>query len=236
MEAGSISIHSPEKSLSRLVQEDVFFSVDVKCAGVPTIRWMFMSGLVSRTIGTWQPGTLANITADYSSRVQPCPNGSMGLADLRLQDAGYYVVTVTDGTGSSRDAGLVLKVNGETLRLDSVSRFSAFLCGFLISNLIVYSTEVLYEDLQYLSVSAVGLAGIAGLLMLSMWLLDKLYRRVVTWRRKKQKHGKAERLRQLERVKSFPEFFSPSIQQKTTPQSCSLSEAAPEAPQDKEVV
>lgn len=159
-QAGSISIHSPEKSLSRLVQEDVFFSVDVKCAGVPTIRWMFMSGLVSRTIGTWQPGTLANITADYSSRVQPCPNGSMGLADLRLQDAGYYVVTVTDGTGSSRDAGLVLKVN-----------------------------EVLYEDLQYLSVSAVGLAGIAGLLMLSMWLLDKLYRRVVTWRRKKQKHA-----------------------------------------------
>lgn len=71
-----------------------------------------MSGLVSRTIGTWQPGVYANITEDYSGRVQPCDNGSMGLLDLRLQDAGYYVVTVTDVTGSSRDAALVLKVNG----------------------------------------------------------------------------------------------------------------------------
>lgn len=113
MKAANISIHFPERSLSRSVQEDVFFSVDVKCVGVPTIQWTFMSGVVSRAIGTWQPGVYANITADYGSRVQPWDNGSMGLRDLRLQDAGYYVVTVTDVTGSSRDAGLVLKVNGE---------------------------------------------------------------------------------------------------------------------------
>lgn len=113
LEAGNISIHSPVKSLVRSVQEDVFLSVDVKCLCVPTFQWTFMSGLVSRTIGTWQPGVYANITVDYSSRVQTYDNGSMGLMDLRLQDAGYYVVTVTDMTGSSRDAGLVLKVNGE---------------------------------------------------------------------------------------------------------------------------
>lgn len=101
--------------------------MDVRCSGVPTIRWTFMSGLVSRAIGTWQPGGPANITADYSSRVQACSNGSLGLADLRLQDAGYYVVTVEDGTGSSRDAGLVLRVNGETLGPDSLSRLEAFL-------------------------------------------------------------------------------------------------------------
>lgn len=112
MKAGSISIRSPEKSLSRSVQEDVFFSVDVTCSGAPTIRWTFLSGPVSRTVGTWQPGVYSNITADYSGRVQPCDNGSMGLTDLRLRDAGYYVVTVTDVTGSSRDAGLVLQVNG----------------------------------------------------------------------------------------------------------------------------
>lgn len=54
-----------------------------------------------------------NITVDYSSRVQAFNNGSMGLSDLRLQDAGYYVVTVTETAGSSKDAGFVLKVNGE---------------------------------------------------------------------------------------------------------------------------
>lgn len=114
VKAGNISIRSPEKSLIRSVQEDVFLSVDVKCLGVPTIQWTFMSGLVSRTIGTWQPGVFTNITADYSSRVRPYDNGSMELMDLRLQDAGYYVVTVTDMAGSSRDTSLVLKVNGKS--------------------------------------------------------------------------------------------------------------------------
>lgn len=114
-EAEAISIHSPQRSLTRSVQENVFFSVDVRCIGIPTIQWTFMSGAVSRTIGTWQPGVYTNITVDYSSRVQTYNNGSMGLSDLRLQDAGYYVVTVTDTAGSSKDAGLVLKVNGELI-------------------------------------------------------------------------------------------------------------------------
>ncbi|XP_039986986.1 V-set and transmembrane domain-containing protein 5 [Xiphias gladius] len=150
---GAISIHSPRRSLTMSVQEDVFFSVDVTCNGIPTIQWTFMSGAVSRTIGTWEPGVYTDITVDYSSRVKPYNNGSMGLSDLRLQDAGYYVVTVTETGGSSKDAGFVLKVN-----------------------------EVLYEDLQYLSVSALALACLAALLMLAVWLLDKAYRRIVAWR------------------------------------------------------
>lgn len=155
--AGAISIHSPQRSLTHSVQEDVFFSVNVSCEGIPTITWNFMSGVVSRTIGTWRPGEFTNITVDYSSRVQSYSNGSMGLSDLRLQDAGYYVVTVTETTGSSKDAGFVLKVN-----------------------------EVLYEDLQYLSVSALALGCLAGLLMLTMWLLDKAYRKIMAWRRRRQ--------------------------------------------------
>ncbi|XP_035010422.2 V-set and transmembrane domain-containing protein 5 [Hippoglossus stenolepis] len=155
--AGAISIHSPQRSLTRSVQEDVFFSVDVSCNGVPTIQWNFMSGAVSRTIGTWQPGAYTNITVDYSSRVQSYDNGSMGLSDLRLQDGGYYVITVTETEGSSKDTAFVLKVN-----------------------------EALYEDLQYLSVSALALACVAALLMLLIWLLDKAYRRIVAWRRRRQ--------------------------------------------------
>ncbi|XP_023260920.1 V-set and transmembrane domain-containing protein 5-like [Seriola lalandi dorsalis] len=116
-----------------------------------------MSGVVSRTIGTWQPGVYTNITVDYSSRVQPYNNGSIGLSDLRLQDAGFYVVTVTETAGSSKDTGFVLKVN-----------------------------EVLYEDLQYLSVSALALACLAVILMLAVWLLDKAYRKIAAWRRRTQ--------------------------------------------------
>lgn len=155
--ARAISIHSPQRSFTRSVQEDVFFSVDITCSGIPTIQWTFMSGAVSRTIGTWHPGVYTNITVDYSSRVQSYNNGSISLSDLRLQDAGFYVVTVTDASGSSKDIGFVLKVN-----------------------------EVLYEDLQYLSVSALALACLAALLMLAVWLLDKAYRKIVAWRHRKQ--------------------------------------------------
>ncbi|XP_038140794.1 V-set and transmembrane domain-containing protein 5 [Cyprinodon tularosa] len=155
--AGAISINSSQRNLIRSVQEDVFFSVDVTCSGVPTIQWSFMSGEGSRSIGTWQPGVFTNITEDYSGRVETYENGSMGLLDLRLQDSGYYVVSVEDPAGNSQDVGFVLKVN-----------------------------EVLYEDLQYLSVTAIALMFVAGLLMLTMWLLHKACRRIKAWRRRKQ--------------------------------------------------
>ncbi|KAM4743177.1 V-set and transmembrane domain-containing protein 5 isoform 2-T2 [Anableps anableps] len=162
---GAISISSSQRNLIRSVQEDVFFSVDVTCSGVPTIQWTFMSGAVSRSIGTWQPGVFTNITEDYSGRVKACDNGSMGLSDLRLQDSGYYVVTVEDPAGNSRDVGFVLKVN-----------------------------EVLYEDLQYLSVTALALMTVAALLMLTTWLLHKACRKIKAWRRRQQMPGQVRHL------------------------------------------
>lgn len=54
--------------------------------------------------------------------------------------------------------------------------------------------EVLYEDLQYLSISVVALAAAAALLMLIMWLLDKVYRRIVAWRRRRRMPGKVKQL------------------------------------------
>ncbi|XP_014893891.1 V-set and transmembrane domain-containing protein 5 [Poecilia latipinna] len=152
--ARSISVSSSKRNLIRSVQDDVFFSVDVTSSGVPTIRWSFMSGAVSRPIGAWQPGGITNITQDYSDRVKACDNGSMLLSDLKLQDAGYYVVTAEDSAGNSRDLGFVLKVN-----------------------------EVLYEDLQYLSVTALALMVVAALLALAMWLLHKGCRKLGAWRR-----------------------------------------------------
>uniref|UniRef100_A0A3Q3QRU5 Uncharacterized protein n=1 Tax=Monopterus albus TaxID=43700 RepID=A0A3Q3QRU5_MONAL len=129
---GAISIHSPQRSLTRSVQEDVIFSVNISCDGVPTIQWTFMSAAVSRSIGTWQPGVYTNITEDYSSRVEMYNNGSMGLSDLRLQDAGYYVVTVTETAGSSKDTGFVLKVNGEWFRYLSITALALACVAFLL--------------------------------------------------------------------------------------------------------
>lgn len=60
----------------------------------------------------------------------------------------------------------------------------------LIWSLCPCSSEVLYEDLQYLFISALALACLAALLMLGMWLLNKAYKRIVAWRRRKQMPGK----------------------------------------------
>lgn len=53
--------------------------------------------------------------------------------------------------------------------------------------------EVLYEDLQYLSVSALALAALAALLMLAMWLLNKAYRKLAAWRRSRRLPGRQGR-------------------------------------------
>ncbi|XP_070987664.1 V-set and transmembrane domain-containing protein 5 [Oncorhynchus clarkii lewisi] len=155
--AGAILIRSPQQSLTRPVQQDVLFSVDISCVGIPTVQWTFMSGRVSRDIGAWQPGGFTNVSEDYMDRILTYTNGSMGLSDLRIQDTGFYVITVTELSGSSKDAGFVLNVE-----------------------------EVLYEDLQYLAVFAVVLASLAGFLMVSMWLMDKAYSQINAWRQRRQ--------------------------------------------------
>ncbi|XP_036393418.1 V-set and transmembrane domain-containing protein 5 [Megalops cyprinoides] len=155
--AQAITITTPEYSLVRSVQEDVLISVDFECHGTPTIKWAFMSARERRNIVVWQPGLSANVSEYYQDRLQTHTNGSITLLDLRLTDSGYYVVTVSEPTGSSKDAAVILKVE-----------------------------EVLYEDLQYLAVFATVLGAMAGFLMVSMWLLDKVYWRVKEWRQRSE--------------------------------------------------
>ncbi|KAJ8410878.1 hypothetical protein AAFF_G00188350 [Aldrovandia affinis] len=164
----AITITTTEYSLIKPVQEDVLISVGFECRGTPTIQWAFMSARGRRDIAVWQPGVYSNISEYYEDRLQTHTNGSITLSDLRLPDSGVYVVTVSDSTGSSKDATIILKV-----------------------------TEVLYEDLQYLSVFATVLGAMAGFLMISMWLLDKVYRRVKAWQQTRLPEHDATELQPL---------------------------------------
>lgn len=47
------------------------------------------------------------------TRVTVYPNGSLTISQLQLQDSGYHIITVTEPSGNSKDAGVQLNVTGE---------------------------------------------------------------------------------------------------------------------------
>ncbi|ROL53194.1 V-set and transmembrane domain-containing protein 5 [Anabarilius grahami] len=112
--AQAITIQVPRNTVTAPVQGSALFSVDITCIGAPTIRWMFSSVNRQQSIAAWVLGGSANVTQMYEGRVQTHPNGSLTISNLRLQDSGYYIVTVTEMSGSSKDMGLVLTVTEHT--------------------------------------------------------------------------------------------------------------------------
>lgn len=112
-EAQAITIQVWGNSVTAPVQGSALFSVDIACIGTPTVRWTFSSESGQQRIAAWVLGGSANVTQMYEGRVQTHPNGSLTISSLRLQDSGYYIITVTDMSGNSKDMGLVLSVTGE---------------------------------------------------------------------------------------------------------------------------
>ncbi|XP_018603803.1 V-set and transmembrane domain-containing protein 5 isoform X2 [Scleropages formosus] len=153
--AHAITINMPEQSITAAVEDDVLFPARYSCNGTPTIQWTFLSPRERRGVAVWKPGAFSNVSAEYEHRLLTHANGSITLLRVRLADSGYYVVSVSESSGSSKEAAIVLTV-----------------------------TELLYEDLQYLAGFVAVLGVLAGLLMVSMWLLNKICKRVKRqWRR-----------------------------------------------------
>ncbi|XP_026138829.1 V-set and transmembrane domain-containing protein 5 [Carassius auratus] len=161
----AISIQVSRSPITAPVQGSALFSVDITCTGTPEIRWMFSSVSRQQSIAAWMLGCTANVTEMYEGRVQTHPNGSLTITDLRLQDSGYYTITVTEPSGSSKDVCMVLTV-----------------------------TEVLYEDIQYFIVFIIVLGTLAAFLMLCMWLLNKLHNTIKTCRQQRRlpEHSETE--------------------------------------------
>ncbi|XP_062409292.1 V-set and transmembrane domain-containing protein 5 [Sardina pilchardus] len=154
----ALVLHVPEGSVRAEVQGSVLLRADWSSLGIPLVSWRVTTATGVHPIVTWQPGAPPNVSSGYERRVETHSNGSLTLTQLRLHDAGYYVVTVTESSGNSKEAGLLLQV-----------------------------TEVQYEDLHYLAVFLLVLLAVSGSLMVSMWLLERLYRHLMTsWQRKTQ--------------------------------------------------
>ncbi|XP_043115698.1 V-set and transmembrane domain-containing protein 5 isoform X2 [Puntigrus tetrazona] len=156
----AITIQVERSTITAPVQASALFSVDITCTGTPGITWMFRSVSRQHSIAAWTFGGPANVTEMYEGRVQTHPNGSLTVGDLRLHDSGYYTLTVTEASGSSKDACMLLSV-----------------------------TEVLYEDIQYFIVFIIVLGLLSAFLMLCMWLLNKLHNYIKAWRQRRRLPG-----------------------------------------------
>ncbi|XP_041919451.1 V-set and transmembrane domain-containing protein 5 [Alosa sapidissima] len=167
--AQALVLHVPEGSLHAVVQGSVLLPADVSSLGLPLVSWRVATATGVHPIVTWQPGVPPNVSSGYERRVEMHTNGSLTLTQLRLHDTGYYVVTVTESSGNSKEAGLLLQV-----------------------------TEVRYEDLQYLGVVLLVLLAVSGSLMVSMWLLERLYRHLMSRQRKRHSPDLQVELQPLE--------------------------------------
>ncbi|XP_066555359.1 V-set and transmembrane domain-containing protein 5 [Amia ocellicauda] len=140
----ALTITTPQLRINALAQDDVLFSTQYWFQGTPTIHWRFMSLWRNQDIAVWQPDVYENISEPYKDRLYTYYNGSIMLLDVGVKDSGFYVMTVTEPSGISKDSIIILKV-----------------------------FEKLYEDLPFLIVFGMVLASIAGLFMILMWFLDK---------------------------------------------------------------
>ncbi|XP_067888995.1 V-set and transmembrane domain-containing protein 5 isoform X2 [Heterodontus francisci] len=139
-----IMVLIPHHVVSATVEESAILSVEYQCNGVPTIKWKQLSPWGMKNIITWEPGNYQNISESYEDRIQEYRNGSIQLSNVQLDDAGCYVVTVTDKVGSSKDGVIVLNIS-----------------------------EPVYKDLHFVVVGATVLITISTLLMFFLWIFNQ---------------------------------------------------------------
>ncbi|KAG5269864.1 hypothetical protein AALO_G00207060 [Alosa alosa] len=183
--AQALVLHVPEGSLHAVVQGSVLLPADVSSLGLPLVSWRVATATGVHPIVTWQPGVPPNVSSGYERRVETHTNGSLTLTQLRLHDTGYYVVTVTESSGNSKEAGLLLQVTESSGNSKE-------------AGLLLQVTEVRYEDLQYLGVVLLVLLAVSGSLMVSMWLLERLYRHLMSRQRKRHSPDLQVELQPLE--------------------------------------
>ncbi|XP_055971175.1 V-set and transmembrane domain-containing protein 5 [Sorex fumeus] len=139
-----VGLYIAQEAINATVAEDVLLSVAYSCPGVPTIEWRHASSRGARRIVAWQPGTQADVAPSHQHRVCTFDNGSLQLLQVGTHDAGVYVVTVSEQLGGSRLGTIALHVS-----------------------------EVLYEDLHFVTVVLAFLAAVGTVLAGLLWVCSR---------------------------------------------------------------
>ncbi|KAM6158959.1 V-set and transmembrane domain-containing protein 5 [Rhynchocyon petersi] len=165
LQSQGVSLYIPQSAINATVKEDILLSVEYSCVGVPTIEWKYTSNWGVQKIVEWKPGTPANISQSHQDRVCTFDNGSIQLFSVGISDSGYYIITVTEGLGSSQFGTIILHVS-----------------------------EILYEDLHFVAVFFALLAAVAAVLISLMWVCNKCAYRFQRRRRHKLKESQTQEI------------------------------------------
>ncbi|XP_006897237.1 PREDICTED: V-set and transmembrane domain-containing protein 5 [Elephantulus edwardii] len=166
LQSQGVSLNIPQAIINATVKEDILLSVEYSCAGVPTIEWRYTSNWgVQKKIVEWKPGSPANVSRSHQDRVCTFDNGSIQLFNVGVSDSGYYVITVTEGLGSSQ-----------------------------FGTIVVHVSEILYEDLHFVAVFLAFLAAVAAVLISLMWVCNKCAYKFQRKRRHKLKESQTQEI------------------------------------------
>ncbi|KAM5181268.1 V-set and transmembrane domain-containing protein 5 [Mantella aurantiaca] len=134
----------PEPIINATVMQNVLLSVDYTCNGTPWIQWQFMSSWKSQCIIEWKMNSYVNISSGYSGRVLNYDNGSIQLLNVEVRDSGFYMITLSDDIGNSKQSTIILNVH-----------------------------EIRYEEFYFVAVFIAFLAAGSAVLVCLMWVCNK---------------------------------------------------------------
>ncbi|XP_075707595.1 V-set and transmembrane domain-containing protein 5 [Rhinoderma darwinii] len=133
-----------EPIINATVTQNVLLSVEYTSNGTAWIQWQYLSSWKSQCIIEWKVNSYVNISASYSGRVQKFQNGSIQLQNVEVRDTGFYMITVSDDFGSTKQSTIILNVH-----------------------------EIRYEEFYFVAVFIAFLAAGSAVLVCLMWVCNK---------------------------------------------------------------
>ncbi|XP_040282264.1 V-set and transmembrane domain-containing protein 5 [Bufo bufo] len=130
--------------INATVTQNVLLSVEYRSNGTPWIQWQYMSSWKSQCIIEWKVNSYVNISASYTGRVHRFENGSIQLQNVEVRDTGFYMITVSDDFGSTKQSTIILNVH-----------------------------EIRYEEFYFVAVFIAFLATGSAVLVCLMWICNK---------------------------------------------------------------
>ncbi|XP_063813059.1 V-set and transmembrane domain-containing protein 5 isoform X2 [Pseudophryne corroboree] len=134
----------PEPVINATVTQDVLLSVEYTSNGTPWVQWQYLSSWKSQCIIEWKVNSYINISTSYNQRIHKYDNGSIQLERVEVRDTGFYMITVSDDFGSTKQSTIILNVH-----------------------------EIRYEEFFFVAVFIAFLAAGSAALVCLMWACNK---------------------------------------------------------------